>query len=63
MISVSANQNVNLGIWHMAVPSNMKPNVLFTQSTRFILVNKFVLFIIVATCFGLLTQVLIRLRN
>ena len=60
MILVLRKQNINLGMWHTAIPSSTKQNRHFNHSALFILVKKY--FLIVAAYFGAYTKAIIRLN-
>jgi hypothetical protein len=43
---VLGKQNINLAMWHTAMPSNTKPKILFNLWTQFVLVKKYILALI-----------------
>jgi hypothetical protein len=57
---VLGKQNINLAMWHTAMPSNSKPNILFNLSAQFVLVKEY--FLIVAAYFVAYTKAIFRLN-
>jgi hypothetical protein len=60
LILVLGKQNINLAMWHTAMPSNTKSSIHFNHSTQFVLFKKH--FLIVAAYIAAYTKAIFSLN-